>query len=585
MLDFTFTESQQQLITTPGSLFASACPGAGKTEAVVQRFIDRPGVSGRRGVALLSFTRAATDEARSRCRDHPALMECPNFVGTIDSFINRFIVGPVFRAQIGIVPTFKDNWSNVHGASFTLNVQAAAGIQFQLDWYQFGEDGSAELLPMRMPWDVRRRIEAAQWLVPRSETVAAGRWRRLVETGIIDCAHARSLSRGYIADPCLAERLGSLLRNRFFEVIVDEVQDCNPVDILVLRFLLDAGVNVVMVGDLEQTIYEFRGSSAESISALAQRVPATRRLTENFRSTPSICSIVDSLRHSDAVDAPAGRWRESRVPVYVLCPKRFGECGPDLEAILSYAGLTPEDVVCLAHMEWAARECAGAASRVGQTTNRLVGLAEACLAAADRSPTAGRGRASGLDNVQFIMRDLTADAAAKELPDSQFYEKIDLSERQFREGCLRLAVQASAALDKPSGFRSAIKDGIGKFGWGDWIDVGKLRTPKGDRWPGQLRSMPRYRWSTIHGFKGLQSPAVALVLHKPPKSSTEPSGVELWRDGGDGELRRVLYVGASRAEQLLVLVVDSDLRPLVQAVLTRDGVPFTEGLPQATQGI
>ncbi|MGH3908283.1 MAG: UvrD-helicase domain-containing protein, partial [Pseudonocardiaceae bacterium] len=42
---------------------------------------------------------------------------------------------------------------------------------------------------------------------------------------------------------------------------IDEVQDSNMNDLLLFHFLLDAGLNLVLVGDLDQAIYGFRGSS------------------------------------------------------------------------------------------------------------------------------------------------------------------------------------------------------------------------------------------------------------------------------------------------------------------------------------
>ncbi|WP_371272122.1 UvrD-helicase domain-containing protein [Streptomyces sp. cf124] len=45
----------------------SACPGAGKTRAMVARFLKRTAEEPRRGIALISFTNAAVDEVRRRC--------------------------------------------------------------------------------------------------------------------------------------------------------------------------------------------------------------------------------------------------------------------------------------------------------------------------------------------------------------------------------------------------------------------------------------------------------------------------------------------------------------------------------------
>lgn len=188
-MTLTFTAAQKHLVETPGSLFVDACPGAGKTEAVVQRYLERPGApSSRRGLALLSFTRAAADEAKSRCIGRPDLMECPNFTGTIDSFINRFIVGPVFVHQTGVVPTFKDRWEAVHGTWFTLNgPPRLSAIRFQLDWFSFDAGGTASLRPEKLPFNARF-VANSTVAKKRAEQFASARWQKLISTGIIDCA-------------------------------------------------------------------------------------------------------------------------------------------------------------------------------------------------------------------------------------------------------------------------------------------------------------------------------------------------------------------------------------------------------------
>lgn len=84
-------------------------------------------------------------------------------------------------------------------------------------------------------------------------------------------------------------------------------------------------------------------------------------------------------------------------------------------------------------------------------------------------------------------------------------------------------------------------------------------------------------YSAIHGYKGLQSPAVALVIPERRKgSSDQEDGVHLWANGFEGEARSVLYVGASRAQQLLILAVHHFRAADVQAALDRDRLRYLQ---------
>ncbi len=351
-------------------------------------------------------------------------------------------------------------------------------------------------------------------------------------------------------------------------------------DLLLFHFLLDAGLNLVLVGDLDQAIYGFRGSSGQATAALVKRLPASPRMIDNWRSSPAICKLVDSLRSGDEVDTPCGTWRDIPTPIY-LPPSQpnFQKHIETIDRIVVHEGLSPSDVVCLAHAGHVARACAGAMVDLRATTNRLVQLAQASLTVADESENAGRQRVDALRIVQYILRDISYDQAAREAPDAVFYEAIGLTERQVRDGSLRVALRGAANITSPSSFKESIKHSISRMGWDSWVDTGKLRIPSGNKWPPNFRPVQRFKWATVHGYKGLQAPAVALAISKPPKSSTEPSGVELWRDGADGEPRRTLYVGASRAERLLILLTDADYHQIVQDIFVRDGVPFTTDVP------
>ncbi|WP_408733858.1 UvrD-helicase domain-containing protein [Paraburkholderia tropica] len=61
------TKQQRDIIEHDGSIFVTACPGAGKTRTMVERarkLLNEH--SDRRGVAFLSFTNAAVDELQIR---------------------------------------------------------------------------------------------------------------------------------------------------------------------------------------------------------------------------------------------------------------------------------------------------------------------------------------------------------------------------------------------------------------------------------------------------------------------------------------------------------------------------------------
>jgi DNA helicase-2/ATP-dependent DNA helicase PcrA len=105
-MDAALSKAQQAVLGENVRL-VEACPGAGKTRAMVSRFIAAS-MSSKRAIALVSFTNAAVDEAAKRCANKPEATQPPNFIGTFDRVIHRYIVTPVLVRARGKPPRYVD---------------------------------------------------------------------------------------------------------------------------------------------------------------------------------------------------------------------------------------------------------------------------------------------------------------------------------------------------------------------------------------------------------------------------------------------------------------------------------------------
>jgi len=193
------------------------------------------------------------------------------------------------------------------------------------------------------------------------------------------------------------------------------------------------------------------------------------------------------------------------------------------------------------------------------------------------TPAATRLRA--LDQVGRILRELGS-GDDKALSQDQYLVKYDLTPRSHRYACLQLAMALGNPYDgAPRQFReqlTTLKTSQSKLAWSPTA----LQTPRGNIWPATPRAAAtQLPFSTIHGFKGLQAPAVILVI---PEAGGPDDGATAWIDGVSTDARRVLYVGASRAQRLLVLAVHESMVEKVVGVLARDAVPFVLENPEAT---
>src|SRR5688572_7772152 len=107
------TEEQQRFVDHASEAFLTACPGAGKTGAVVARVARLGGsLPPRQGLAVLSFTNSAIEEFVARCHRAGvrAVLRHPSFVGTFDAFLRKFLFAPGGIDGLAQRPVVLDSW-------------------------------------------------------------------------------------------------------------------------------------------------------------------------------------------------------------------------------------------------------------------------------------------------------------------------------------------------------------------------------------------------------------------------------------------------------------------------------------------
>ncbi|EFH88703.1 ATP-dependent helicase [Ktedonobacter racemifer] len=87
-------------------------------------------------------------------------------------------------------------------------------------------------------------------------------------------------------------------QNRYQYLQIDETQDTSPSQYKLIQYLAAPRHNVVVVGDPDQAIYQFRGASPEaSILSFKSMYPKGKiyRIEHNYRSTPQILEAANTL--------------------------------------------------------------------------------------------------------------------------------------------------------------------------------------------------------------------------------------------------------------------------------------------------
>ncbi|WP_045506903.1 ATP-dependent helicase [Bacillus amyloliquefaciens] len=86
-------------------------------------------------------------------------------------------------------------------------------------------------------------------------------------------------------------------QNRFSHILIDEFQDINPVQYKIMQLIASPENNLCCVGDDDQSIYAFRGSSPSFILDFQKDYPAAKTiyLTANYRSPHPIVSSAHTV--------------------------------------------------------------------------------------------------------------------------------------------------------------------------------------------------------------------------------------------------------------------------------------------------
>ncbi|MCB9629893.1 MAG: ATP-dependent helicase [Sandaracinaceae bacterium] len=566
MAPYEPTTEQRRVIAHDGNAFVRACPGAGKTRTIVER--ARVLISAehdRRGAVFLSFTNTAIRELEERLRSYGIFPTplFPHFIGTFDSFVWKFLIAPFGLDGCDAAPTLIPD----KGAWEVKPFEAAQSLR--LDFFSRdtgrlipGLATRVGFAPKNGPgaWEARARTMLAN-------AHAAGR---------VDFDDVRAFVQGRLADVGFAKRVGAALRGRFKEIIVDEAQDCSPADLRVVDWLRKSGIAVKIICDPNQAIYSFRGGLTDELLEFGMgfSVGDQLHIRGNFRSSPAICSAISFLRPPGARGTPdvaLGRYNAETTPVHILAyagtgvPSSIGDAFHKLARGLG---------ICTGDAPVVAATLASAAKAVGNPViipgdDRTLLLADSAVGY-HLADEAGRRREAltGLHRAILLVQGCIGSVSDY----SKYVLDEGLQDGRWRADAISIGELLRVRPNEPADkwlkrAREALESGI----VGAKTISQRLRTNKdlqavlarADQTPLPAR--------TIHGVKGLEFPAICVVL-----TTKTAKGILDVLEGESTvaeEDARKIYVGASRAERLLAIATPKSQAERLRAHLSKGTTP------------
>ncbi len=277
-----------------------ACAGSGKTQVISARIVEilkqkkKDGIKPANIVAFTFTDRAAgelKDRIHSLCKEELGsdLGLAEMFVGTIHGYcLNLLQAPPLYKFLKYTVLTeiqqrlLIDRYSKQSGLT-QVPLLGGGTLQRWVDsrLYQqlLGIYGEENIDARKVPPGVKAAVEQYDKLRESKKYLD---YTMIIAEAVVELK----------TNQALRDRVSAQLKY----LVVDEYQDVNPLQEMLIRQLHDLGANLCVVGDDDQTVYQWRGSDVNNIIEFLKRYPKVRQvpLNENFRSSTG---IVLSARH------------------------------------------------------------------------------------------------------------------------------------------------------------------------------------------------------------------------------------------------------------------------------------------------
>jgi DNA helicase II / ATP-dependent DNA helicase PcrA len=565
----SLSEKQREIVfDKTGKFVVRACPGSGKTFCVAARLARQitNWKKEHQGIAAISFTNVAWREIEKQCKDNFQLnhgISFPHFVGTIDSFVNKYIFLPhghlVMKCQKR--PTLV---GDPHGTW--------SACRYERDYRQYFDRISFEIDGKLKPVKKDAQFFFGGWSSAfNRQGLPNGHYNNLKisKDELVLAGYANQSDANYFAMKLLDEfpSIAKALVLRFPLMIIDETQDTSITQMKIIDLLVQNGLNEIMlVGDPDQAIFEWNGAKPELFNQKINDWGNSVLLNDNRRSSQNICDFTYNISSlaapSNSVDEPVSAFNHH--------PK-----------VVIYNDNLPEIVNSFLD------ECSQNGINVSDKTVSVIYRSKGMI-----------NKITGIERIPFNINPWNSqDKFTKDFARGKFlYDNRELQKgfKLIEKAVVKMLVNESycseesveKVIDK-IGFikhRTIVFNFIGLLAAtdrtiGEWIDLTneafknkKLSHQLSIREEGKIYSFQQlflnedesisegnYRIGTVHSVKGETFDATLLILNERASNRGKYSNIlQKAKPASSHEELRIAYVGMTRPRKVLILAVPND---------------------------
>ncbi|AYJ79358.1 hypothetical protein AN286_04105 [Aliarcobacter cryaerophilus ATCC 43158] len=293
------------------TLDLQAVPGSGKTTVllakllILERYLPFDDGS---GILVISHTNTAIDEIKNKIGKYcPKLFSYPNFIGTIQSFVNKFLSIPFYKQILKKKINIIDNITYDETVSKYILPYGAT------QWVNRLQDSDDFKKSLRFNDNVNL-IEGINGLESnfRLKNKESPTYKALYEmklnilkAGILHFDDMYFLANRYLVKK---ENIIDILRKRFTIVFIDEMQDMDKIqhDLLEKMFFINSETIFQRIGDKNQAIYN--GGNIET-DVIWQDREKVLNLTGTNRFSQTIATFVQNF---GIINTPINSLQNSR---------------------------------------------------------------------------------------------------------------------------------------------------------------------------------------------------------------------------------------------------------------------------------
>ena len=309
-----FSEDARNVIRCWHSTDVAACPGSGKTTVLLAKLkllADRMPFANGAGICVLSHTNVAVDEIRKRLSGYAdKLISYPNYIGTIQSFVDKFVTMPYLRNIIGRnVHAVDDVTYAQHMLSRMQNNKKYSALEYVVKNNFITNKKFTERLEhtqaVYIGKDGALCIEKQKKILAGADKVSVKQYKMLIydllkEEGIMKFKDAYRYAKTAVNN--LPETYTALFSSRFQYVFIDEYQDCDDVQRQAINAIFNTeSCTVIKIGDSDQAIYN-----------------SSENETSDWIPNDGFLPIVTSCRYSQEIADAICRLRKDNANIITL---------------------------------------------------------------------------------------------------------------------------------------------------------------------------------------------------------------------------------------------------------------------------